>query len=603
MKAHFTRLLALAILVCAGLPGAARAAAAKSELKIEYTVKVVGGEAQLFHVTTDIDNLRQPSLDLTLPSWMPGLYDEEDYAKNVRRLSITDGQGKPLAHHMVARQTWRVETAGVTKLRAEFDYRADTLGVSTAKVGADYAFFTGVQLFLLPEGHARAGGRVRFEVPAGWAIASALRATADPTVFTAADYDELADAPTQFGHFDVTEFEAGGKPHTLVTTPAGSYPQEGLKEMAGMLKRVAEAEGRMFGGLPYDHYTFFYFFTEAGQRPGHAIEHANSFVCFPPEGRNATPDGEAWRAAHEIFHAWNVKRIRPAEMWPYDYSRENVTPLLWFSEGVTDYYASKTLLRAGFYDREQFTRSLAAVVGGLEGNEARTYVSPADASITTWLRARTLFPYDISFYDQGNALGLLLDLSLLRDTKGAAGLDEVMRRLYRDYYGRGRGFTTEDLVKVVSAVGGKDYGPFFDRYVRGTEPPPYDPNLGLAGYQFEKLVNKLPTLNLRFEPSPQGMKVIPGGAEAKGDAEGVKVGDWLLSIDGIQVRPDLAGVRERLADKIGQEVPVKVKRGGEEKTFQVKVSSRDDIKYAITELLDVSDEQMSLRKAWMKKGS
>src|SRR5918911_607117 len=153
MKAHFTRLLALAILVCAGLPGAARAAAAKSELKIEYTVKVVGGEAQLFHVTTDIDNLRQPSLDLTLPSWMPGLYDEEDYAKNVRRLSITDGQGKPLAHHMVARQTWRVETAGLSRLRVEFDYRADTLALNQAKVGADYAFFTGVQLFLLPEGH------------------------------------------------------------------------------------------------------------------------------------------------------------------------------------------------------------------------------------------------------------------------------------------------------------------------------------------------------------------------------------------------------------------------------------------------------------------
>ena len=395
----------ISALLCAALVCACAASLAakphSSPLKIEYTVKVVGGEEQLLHVTTDIENLRQPSLDLSLPRWMPGYYRTEDYAKNMRRLRITDGQGKPLAYQMVARQTWRVETAGVTKLRAEFDYRADTLGVSTAKVGADYAFFTGVQLFLLPEGHTRAGGRVRFDVPAGWAVASALRATKDPLVFEAANYDELADAPTQLGHFDVTRFEAGGKQHTLVTTPAGSYPAEGLKEMAGMLKRVAEAQGQMFGGLPYDNYTFFYFFTEAGQRPGHAIEHANSFVCFPPEGRNATPEGEAWRAAHELFHAWNVKRIRPAEMWHYDYSRENVTPLLWFSEGVTDYYASKTLLRAGFYDREKFTRSLAGVVGALEGNDARPYVSPADASVTTWLKARTLFPYDISYYGPG----------------------------------------------------------------------------------------------------------------------------------------------------------------------------------------------------------
>ena len=233
----------------------------------------------------------------------------------------------------------------------------------------------------------------------------------------------------------------------------------------------------------------------------------------------------------------------------------------------------------------------------------REYMSPANSSMLTWTDYKTTQPFKTSAYSQGEVIALMLDLSLLRDTKGAAGLDEVMRRLYRDYYGRGRGFTTEDLIKVVSAVGGKDYKPFFDRYVRGTEPPAYDPTLGLAGYQFEKLINKLPTLNLRFEPSPQGMKIIPGGDEAKGDAEGVKVGDWLLSIDGIHVRPDLAGVRERLAEKIGQEVPVKVKRGGEEKTFQVKVASREEIRYAITELLEVSDEQMSLRKTWMKKGS
>ena len=335
MKAHFAGLLALTILICAGLPGAARAAAAKSELKIEYTVKVVGGEAQLLHVTTDIENLRQPSLDLTLPSWMPGLYDEMDYAKNMRRLRITDGQGKPLAYQMVARQTWRVETAGVTKLRAEFDYRADTLGVSTAKVGADYAFFTGVQLFLLPEGHARAGGRVRFDVPAGWAVASALRATKDPLVFEAANYDELADAPTQLGHFDVTRFEAGGKQHALVTTPAGTYDAGGLEAMAGMLKRVAEVEGQMFGGLPYDNYTFFFFFIDPDWKTERSLGAANAQVIFFPPKQAPTSHTIHYMASHEFYHLWNAERIRPSELWNINYSEMTLTPLMWMTEGFT----------------------------------------------------------------------------------------------------------------------------------------------------------------------------------------------------------------------------------------------------------------------------
>ncbi len=603
MKAHYARLLALALLVCAGLPGAARAAAAKSHLKIEYTVKVVGGEEQILRVTTDIGNLRQPSLDLSLPRWMPGYYRTEDYAKNMRRLRFTDGQGKPLAHHMVARQTWRVETAGLTKIRAEFDYRAETLAVNQAKVGADYAFFTGVQLFLLPEGHTRAGGRVRFEVPAGWSVATALRATADPAVFAAADYDELADAPTQLGRFDVTRFEAGGKPHTLVTTPAGLYDAEGLKEMSAGLKRLVEMESQTFGGLPYDNYTFFYFFTDPDWRGERSLGAANAQVAFYPSKQEPTSQLITYIASHELYHLWNAKRIRPSELWNINYSEVTVTPLLWMTEGFTNYFARLARYRMGYENWDRLLGGLTETLHGSMPSPTREYMSPANSSMLSWTDSKVHQPYKTSAYAQGEVIALMLDLSLLRDTKGAAGLDEVMRRLYREHYGKGRGFTTEDLVRVVSAVGGKDYKPFFDRYVWGAEALPFDESLKLAGFQFEKLINKIPTLNLRFEPSAGALRVMPGGAEVKGDAEGVRAGDWLVSINGIQARPDLAGVRDSLAEKIGQEVPVKVRRGGEEKVFPVKVQSRDEVRYAITELLEVNDEQMALRKAWMKKGS
>jgi predicted metalloprotease with PDZ domain len=594
-------LLCAALLCACAVTLAAKPRA--SQLKIEYTVKVTGGEEQLFHVTTDIDNIRQTSLDLSLPRWMPGYYRTEEYARNVRRLRFTDAQGKPLAHRMVARQTWRVETAGVKRIRVEFAYTADTLGVTTAKAGTDFAFFTGVQLFLLPEGQRQAGGRVRFEVPQGWAIASALRPTAEPTVFAAADYDELADAPTQLGRFDVTRFEAGGKQHTLVTTPAGTYDAAGLTEMAGMLKRLAETQGQMFGGLPYDNYTFFYFFAEPDWKVERSLGGSNSQVAFYPPKQEPTSRFINYIASHEFYHLWNAERLRPSELWNINYSEVTVTPLTWMTEGFTNYFARLSRYRTGYENGDRMLGGLTETIFGTMPSPTREYMSPANSSMLTWADHKTPQPYKTSAFAQGEVIALMLDLSLLRDTKGAAGLDEVMRRLYREHYGKGRGFTTEDLVRVVSAVGGRDYAPFFDRYVWGTEAPPFDESLKLAGYQFEKLINKLPTLNLRFEPTAGALKVIPGGAEVKGDAEGVRAGDWLVSIDGIQARPDLAGVREKLAEKIGQDVPVKVRRGGEEKTYQVRVNSRDEVRYAITELLEVSDEQMALRKAWMKKGS
>lgn len=601
MRSHFQIALLCAILICAGA-ATLEAKPRGGKLKIDYTVKVVGGEEQRFHVTTDISNLSQPSLDLSLPTWIPGLYSEQDYAKNIRRLRFTDKNGKPVTRRMIARQTWRVDTSGLSHLRVEFDYRADTLAVNQAKVAADYAFFTGVQLFLLPEGHKQAGGRVRFEVPNGWSVASALRATKDPLIFYAANYDELADAPSQLGRFDVTRFEAGGKQHTLVTTPAGMYSAEDLKEMSGLLKRVAETQGRMFGGLPYENYTYFYFFFDPDWKGERSLGASNSQVAFFPSKQSPTSGFINYIASHEFYHLWNAKRIRPSEHWKINYSEVTVTPLTWMTEGFTNYFARMTRYRIGTENWHRMLNGLTEVLLGTLPNDTRDFMSPAESSMLTWTDYKTLQPFKISAYAQGEAIAMMLDLSLLRDTKGAAGLEEVMRRLYRDFYGRGRGFTTEDLIRVVSAVGGRDYKPFFDTYVHGVTVLPHNQTLNLAGYQFEKLVIKLPTLNLRFEPSTDGLKVMPGGAVTTGDDEGVRAGDLLLSIDGIQARPDLAGIRERLAAKIGQDVPVKVRRGTEEMTIKVKVSSRDESRYAITELPELNDEQKALRDAWMKKG-
>src|SRR6185503_2885337 len=225
--------------------------------------------------------------------------------------------------------------------------------------------------FLMAEGHRNDPSTVRFEIPDGWKIISALKETNDPKTFIASDYDTLVDAPTEMGSFDVTRFEVAGKPHYFVATPAGRFSKEKAEKFTEMMAKTALSERDIFGEFPYEKYIHFYFFARPESNAGCALEHLNSFVAFgPPSAEFATPDMLSGTASHEYFHLWNVKRIRPIEMWPYDYSRENETPLLWVSEGFTSYYASLTLYRAGLRDARSFLGDVARIEE-VEGHEAR----------------------------------------------------------------------------------------------------------------------------------------------------------------------------------------------------------------------------------------
>ena len=225
---------------------------------------------------------------------------------------------------------------------------------------------------------------VRFDAPSGWKIASGLDETADPMVFTAPEYDTLVDQPTLMGQFDVTRFTVEGKPHDLVANPPGVFSAEKTRTLAGHLTKLAETQGRIFGGLPYRKFVYFYFFRPAEASAG-VLEHQNSFVALWNPDALPLPDDMVGQAAHEFFHVWNVKRIRPVQMWPYDYARENETPLLWVSEGFTSYYASLTLYRAGLRDARSFIGDMARAIGEVEGNEARRYISASDSSTSTWI--------------------------------------------------------------------------------------------------------------------------------------------------------------------------------------------------------------------------
>src|SRR6185436_1366791 len=278
-----------------------------------------------------------------------------------------------------------------------------------------------------------------------------------------------------------------GKSHYFVASPSGRFSKEKAERFTAMLRKTALAQRDIFGEFPYEKYVHFYFFARPESNAGGALEHLNSFVAFAPPAEFATPEMLIGTASHEFFHLWNVKRIRPAEMWPYDYSRENETPLLWVSEGFTNYYGVVGVYRAGLMTPENFLQRAADAAGGVENSEARNYISPAASSVSTWVGYDTPVAFGISYYTQGQNLGSLLDLSIRNDSDGNSSLDDVLRTLYNEHYKRGRGFTTENMIAIINRLTKKDYHEFFQRYVFWIDVPDYDRIFGYAGYKLEKV--------------------------------------------------------------------------------------------------------------------
>lgn len=611
VSASRSRYFAIALAALWAMPDA-RAQDPAQPLSVEYLVEVADTTRRLFHVTAKFGNLRQPHLDVALPVWTPGVYEPRNYAVNVTRFTARDRSGARLRAPKVQPSAWRIETVGIDLVTVEFDYSAADLASSGAGISGQLAFFTGTQLFLEPVGHRAAPSTVRFLVPTGWKIASALRESADSSVFAAANYDELVDAPTILGSFDLTRFEAEGKPHFVVTAPTGAECASNLPELVAALPKIIAAQRSIFGSLPYEKYVLFCVANLAGA----SLEHGNSYVTGWLNPVNA---------AHEIFHLWNVKRIRPAEMWPYDYSRVNPGPSLWVSEGVTSYYEATIAYRTGLgasdapaegagpevsplvKDPERtLLDHLAYRISQVESHPERHHVSPSDASLSDGLGYGAVGP---SYYHTGEVLGLLLDLSILHDTQGRRGLDDVMRSLYNDYYERGRGFTADDIIGVVSANAGRNYTEFFARYVTGTEVPPYDSILGFAGYRVSRSLRTLGLLGVTARSTADGRQVYRFSRSATpAELAGIRVGDEILAIDDVPIHQvpltNLFGrnwIGGRIPGRAGERVVLTVRRGETARMVPVTLGSVEQVVFTIERDPAAMAPQLAIRNAWLKR--
>ena len=558
----------LTLLAAVALPSTALAqqSAPVTDLRYALTFTSATAQAQSVTVTTRFQVAGTDAVLLSLPSWTPGAYEVSNFARRVSNFVVTQG-GAPLAWDKADPDTWRIRPSGRGEVAVTFDFQADQLDNAMAWSQPDFLLVNGTNVFLFPEGRSlEFPARVTVSTEAGWRVATGMTPDGGPRAWKAGNYHDLVDMPFFIGKFDLDSTQVAGKWIRLASYPSGTLAGEARAEFWSQLGKYLPVEIAVFQVAPFDRYTNLLIFDD-GFGGGSALEHQNSHVgIYTPLliGSPVLPS----ITAHEIFHLWNVKRLRPADMVPYAYDHWMPTPWLWVSEGITDYYADLALVRAGVIDSTEF---LSLTAGKMQEVADVPVVSLEDASISSWL-SMTDGTGDI-YYPKGSLAGMLLDIQIRAATGNQKSLDEVMRGLYRSTYEKGRGFTARDWWDAVSAAsGGLAFADFNARYIDGREPFPYATVFPLAGLTAIIDSNRIARVGIqsRGDSSPEKVSsVTPTGAFA---AAGGMAGDELVRIGDIDASQGAWAERFRAKYNSAAEgtvVPVVVRRGGQTVTLQM----------------------------------
>jgi predicted metalloprotease with PDZ domain len=520
--------------------------------------------------TFDVDGPGQ--VILALPGWTPGAYEMSWFARWVHDLTVTTTDGRPLTWDKVDYQTWRIEAAGAKSIRVSFRYEADTLDNAMAWTGHDFVLFNGTNVFLYPVGREVSSPTVTVHTHAGWRVATGMASATTPGSYGAANYHDLVDMPFFIGRFDIDSVRTVDRWVRLASYPVGVVSGERRRLALSEIAKMIPPESAVFHETPWSSYTVLEIADSAfGGASG--LEHQNSHVdIITAQGLDS--DFLPSLYAHEIFHSWNVKRLRPSEMVPYKYDAPEPTPWLWVSEGITDYYADLAEVRGGVVGDSGFYDLTASKIDQVA---AAPPSALTDASLTTWIHPTDGSEY--IYYPKGSLAGFMLDVLIRDASDNRRSLDDVMRELYENTYKKGRGFTATEWWGAVSrAAGGKSFDEFNRRYIDGREPFPWDTILPLAGLRLQSDSVRELRLGVFSAPDSSGhVRVVNVEAGSAAAEAGLKSGDVLVSIGDVPVNDVNFGahIRSRYSGATpGTMIPVTVQRDGSTMTFSAPIRFR-----------------------------
>jgi len=588
-------------IVAAFIVATAAAAADASPAAFAFTVSTPDPASRQYHVRLRCDGLPGDTAEFRMPVWTPGYYGLFDYAGHVRNFGATDGDGRPLAFAKGGPNAWVIRKGPAATVLLSYDVAATSPFVANAFLDETRGYITPGALFVYVPGQLRRSVTVTVELNSKWTtVATGLDPVpkGPPHTFRAADFDVLYDSPILMGNLEtLPTFEIKGIPHRFIGYALGEFDR---RQFVDDLRAVVEAGTEIIGDIPYKHYTFL------GIGPGRGgIEHANS-TAVPFSGIG--PD-RASRIrtlsflAHEYFHHYNVKRIRPIALGPFDYDRPNLTDMLWVSEGFTSYYEYLMLVRSGRMTPQELLDALTRTIAAVENNPGRLFQSATASSRDTWTqgpfgRGASGVRRTISYYDKGLVLGLLLDFRIRHETKNRKSLDTVMRTLYQKYYKQaGRGWTDAEFRRVCEEAAGTTLADFFE-YASTTRKIDYEKYLAHAGLQLEP-ARALPDADLgALVEDVNGALTVAavedGSAAAKA---GIVAGDVFAAVDGRAV--DGAGLKTAVAPrKPGDRLPVLVRRGGAVQEIEVTLDARLEKSWRLVRVPGPNALQAAIFAGW-----
>ena len=512
-------------------------------IDIAYSVSMTKPQNHYFEVEMSLSNINQKSLVIKLPVWAPGSYLVREFSKNINLVKAFDEKGNEITVEKLSKNAWEINTKGIKSMKIRYEVYSFELSVRTSFLDLSHAYISGSGIFMYVDDYKNINGTLRiFPFETFKKINTALRpapleqqANASQT-FTFDNYDQLVDCPIEIGNQDVFEFMAAGVKHTVAMYGDANYTISDLKKD---MANIIEKETAVFGANPNKNYLFIIHNVVDGQG---GLEHTNSTTLSVNRWTYSGPEyiGFLNLVAHEYFHLWNVKRIRPIELGPFDYDNEVYTSLLWVMEGFTSYYDELIMLRSGYYSQAEFLTKLQSLMNYAEGSVGSRVQPVAHASFDAWIKSyrpnENSSNTSMSYYSRGCVLAAVFDAMIIEKYKGEKCLDHFMQHLYKTYYeGKNRGFTEAEFKSELAVFTGHDMDDFFKRHINGTEIIPFNDYFLKIGVQVTQNALTKPSFGATVQNI--GGKVIIKNIRAASAAEdaGLSVNDEVIACNGYRV--------------------------------------------------------------------
>jgi predicted metalloprotease with PDZ domain len=467
------------------------------------------------------------------------------------------------------------------------------------------------------DGFLKSPSTVHVLAPDVWKVATGLPAVlGQKNTFHAENFDILYDSPFEASNFKTLVFNVKGIPHRIVIDGEGNYDPE---RMRLDVQKIVETQATLMGEIPYRDYTFI---LHLRSNAGGGLEHLNSTALGYPRfgfrirsgeratsaAPNATETERDYRGflslvAHEFFHLWNVKRIRPDALGPFDYTQENYTKVLWVAEGITDYYADLALRRAGLITESEFLSATARSIQQLQNTPGRLEQTVEESSFDSWIKYyrqdENSINSQVSYYDKGALLGLLLDLEIRKRSNGAKSLDDVMRYLYAEFFKKNRNYGPADFQKACELMAGSSLDEFFNKYVRGTEELDYNAALEAAGLRLDTGAG---TGSVYFgaDVAMDNDRLIVRHVYAGSPAyeQGLNAGDQIVAMDNRRVTKEFFDAR-MAEKKPGDPLSLTIFRFDDLSTLFIKLGERREGTYRIIPLPNATEAQKRIYRGWL----